>query len=171
MVVLVLLLKKRVKISEVKSVVGVVVRRHKDTNSDLIVNVFVYLVLLVVVLFFLLQNFLQRIVLVFSTIVKLVMIKDEFALEVDVMDDLHESDGSLEFGFFESVPFTIWQRKHMTRRRVGYNVFNGKSELVKVSWPSLWWNSVSWNGSYSELGFILFLKILFRRCIVLICLI
>ena len=99
------------------------------------------------------------------------MIKDEFPLEVDVMDDLHESDGSLEFGFFESVPFTIWQGEHMTRRRVGYNVFNGNSELVKVSRPSLWRNSVSWNGSYSELGFILFLGILFWRCLGLICLI
>ncbi len=52
MIVLVVLLKKRVKVSKVKSVIGIVVRRHKHTHSDLIVNVFVYFILLIIVFFF-----------------------------------------------------------------------------------------------------------------------
>ncbi len=102
MIILVFLLEKRIQISEVKPVVNVVKRRHKYANSNLIVNVFACFIFFIVKFFLFFQDLRQSFVLFFRGLIKVVMVKNEFSLKIDIMDNFHESDSSFVFSFFNA---------------------------------------------------------------------
>jgi hypothetical protein len=107
MIVLILLLKDRIEISKVKPVFGIVVRRQIHANAYLIVYVFACFIFFVVKLFFFFQDLGQSFVFVFRGLIKVVMVKNEFSLKIDIVDHFHESDGSFVFSFFNTRPFTV----------------------------------------------------------------
>ena len=110
MVVLVLLLEDRVKVPQVQSVLGVVVGWHIHTNTDLVVNVLVDVVLLVEVLFFFLEDFEECLSFGFRRGVKVEVIEDELTFVIDIVNNLHESDCSLILRLFYPGPYyaVIW---------------------------------------------------------------
>jgi hypothetical protein len=75
---------------------GVVKRDDKDTESDLVVDVFRDLVLFVIVLFLLVKSVCISEIFLLWAVVVVVMIEDDVTVYVDVMGDLHETDSSVE---------------------------------------------------------------------------
>jgi hypothetical protein len=101
-IVLILLLEDGIKISEVKSVFGIVVRRQIHTDADLVVNVFARFVFFVVKLFIFFQDLGQSFVLIFRSLIKVVMVQNKFSFKIDIVDHFHEYDGSFVLSLFNS---------------------------------------------------------------------
>ena len=77
---------------------GIVKRRRVHAEPDLVVDVLRDVVSFVKVLFFFVHEFLEDVVLFFGGRIKIEVVHDEIACEIDVVGQFEQSDGSLMLG-------------------------------------------------------------------------
>ncbi len=92
MIILILLLEYGIKISKVESRLGVIIRDNSNTESNLIISIFLNLISLIIVFFLLFKPVFELKIFLLRTIIRIKMVEYNLTFEINIMIDLYKMD-------------------------------------------------------------------------------